>query len=131
MRNGVHPAWINLITGEIYIGSAIDGRKRLKQYSTSTHLNRNRLIYNSLKKYGHSNFRLGIIKVIGDTSNVSVKTQLEHEQFYLDIIFSDSNITHLNLAVTRGSTLGFKHSDKFREDRSGFKNPMYGREYSA
>lgn len=59
---------------------------------------------------------------------------LEREQFYLNILFNqkkeNSSLAILNLAPTAGNTLGFKHSEKFKLNRSAELNPMYGKEFS-
>lgn len=122
--------WTNLITGRVYVGSGIDGASRLSQYWTPSQLNRNRPINNSLRKYGHANFSLGIIEVLGPSNIISAKALLEREQIYLNIIFIQDKSLVLNLAITAGSTLGFKHSKEFRDNRSGSKNPMHNREKS-
>lgn len=124
--------WINLITGETYVGSRINGRERLSHYYTPSHLRRNRRIYNSIKKYGHSNFAVGILEIIktSDKSPVDRKYVLSREQFYLDILLNSPLYVRLNLAPTAGNTSGFKHTEEFKDSRKGKGNPMYGHEYS-
>jgi hypothetical protein len=64
---------------------------------------------------------------------------LKREQFYLDILFKAQvpvpaqkvNYSYLNLAPTAGNTLGLKHSDKFKLNRSGKLNPMFGGVFSS
>lgn len=53
---------------------------------------------------------------------------LAREQYYLDIIFKENQNTllFLNKAPIAGSTLGFKHSSEFKNNRTGKLNPMYG-----
>lgn len=122
--------WINLITGEIYVGSAINGRTRLNHYSSPSQLKRNRRIYNSIRKYGHHNFILAIIEVIGESDSVSTDQLLRREQYYLDIVFTLPKTSYLNLRPTAGSTQGFEHTEEFKKNRTGNKNPMHGRDYS-
>jgi len=60
---------------------------------------------------------------------------LEREQFYLDILFKQAqevnySLFRLNLSPTAGNTLGFKHSDDFKLNRSSELNPMYGKIFS-
>jgi hypothetical protein len=55
---------------------------------------------------------------------------LEREQYYLDILFNEYKSFKLNLSPTAGNTLGFKHSEEFKLNRSGNLNPMYGRSFS-
>lgn len=122
--------WVNLITGQIYIGSAKESGNRLGDYWTPSYLRRNTPICNSLQYYGHANFALAIVEVLGDTKDVLKEDLLSREQIYLDILFSDDLLVQLNLAPIRGSTQGYKHTLEFRENRIGNKNPMHGREYS-
>ena len=112
--------WINLINGKIYIGSAWNGSTRLLSYWAPSVLNRNFPIYNSLLKYGHNNFMLIILEDLGATASVSKEYMLSREQFYLDVIFNDNTLSKLNLAPTAGNTLGFKHSNEFKLNRSPF-----------
>lgn len=123
--------WINLINGDIYVGSAWRGSTRLLSYWTPSTLNRNYLIYNSLKKYGHNNFSLVILEDLGVTGSVSKDYMLEREQFYLDILFNQYSLFKLNNSPTAGTTLGFKHKEDFKFNRSGKLNPMYGKTFSV
>jgi hypothetical protein len=81
--------WMNLINGKIYVGSAWNGSVRLLSYWTPSVLNRNLLIYNNLKKYGHNNFILIILEDLGSTGSVTKNFMLDREQFYLKILFSN------------------------------------------
>ena len=123
--------WMNLINGKIYVGSAWNGSVRLLSYWTPSVLKRNLLIYNNLKKYGHNNFMLIILEDLGSTGSVTKNFMLDREQFYLNILFSKYPQCGLNNSPTAGSTLGFKHTDKFKFNRSGKLNPMYGKIFST
>ncbi len=127
--------WINLINGDTYIGSAAKGSSRLLSYFLPSVLNRNLPIYNSLNSYGHNNFCLGILEDLTYqlkflNSQEARKTLLEKEQFYLDILFLTYPSIKLNLANVAGTTLGLKHSEQFRLNRTGKLNPMYGKVFS-
>ena len=122
--------WMNLINGKIYVGSAWNGSVRLLSYWTSSVLKRNFPIYNSLSKYGHNNFILIILEDLGHTGSVLKKYMLEREQFYIDILFSKYNTHKLNNSPSAGMTLGFKHDNDFKLNRSGHLNPMYGKTFS-
>jgi group I intron endonuclease len=124
--------WTNLITSQIYIGSASTGSTRLLSYFSPSVLSRNLPIYNSLKKYGHNNFCLAILEDLGSLrgNQVSKKSILEREQFYLDILFKNYLISKFNLSPTAGSNLGFKHHSKFKLNRKGSFNPMLGKTFS-
>ena len=123
--------WVNLITGEIYVGSRINGAERLGQYYMPSHLNRNRRIMNSIRKYSHSNFAVAILEIVtkADITPVDKAYLLEREQHYLNILFNSSLFAHLNLASKAGNTLGFKHTEDFRNNRKIRGNPMHGCEY--
>lgn len=89
--------WINLITGDTYVGSASKGTIRLLNYFYSSYLSRNLLICNSLRYYGHNNFCLGILEDLGHFSNVSKEDILKREQYYLNILFNKFASRKLNL----------------------------------
>jgi len=123
--------WFNLINSNIYIGSAWNGSIRLLSYWTPSVLKKNLPIYNSIVKYGYNNFCLGILEDLGPTGSVSKTYMLQREQYYLDIIFNSDYYLKLNLSPSAGTTLGFSHSEKFKLNRTGKLNPMYGREFSS
>lgn len=122
--------WTCLITGKIYIGSAINGASRISSYWFPSVLARNFPIYQSLLFYSHANHSLSILEDLGATHDVSKEMLLEREQHYLDILFLNYYYSAINLAVTAGNTLGIKHGPEFSAKRSGVNNPLYGREKS-
>jgi len=77
------------ITEEIYIGSGLQGGRRISSYFSPSVLKSTtrRQIYNSLIKYGHSNFSLIIIEVC-DLSLLTCleakkKAYLDRESYYI------------------------------------------------
>jgi group I intron endonuclease len=116
--------WVNLINGKTYVGSASDGASRLGSYWYPSILSRNYPIYNSLSKYSHYNFSLAILIDKGSSSEVSSSSLIESEQYYLDIMFNNHLSTTLNKSPTAATTFGYKHTIEFRNNRSGFGNPM-------
>ena len=78
--------WINLINGDMYVGCAWNGSKRLLSYWTPSVLKRNLPIYNSIKYYGHNNFILAILEDLGKTGTVTKNDMLVREQEYLNIM---------------------------------------------
>ena len=90
--------WCNLITGQIYVGSAWNGSTKLLSYWRPSVLKRNLPIYNSILLYCHNNFGLAILEDLGSTGSVSKSYMLEREQYYLDIIFINDNNLKLNLS---------------------------------
>ena len=86
------------------------------------------IIYQNILKYSHINFALGFIENLGPKTNILRDVLLEREQYYLDLLFKNytSNFI-LNRAPKAGSTLGFKHSKEFINNRKGKLNPMYNK----
>jgi len=123
--------WTNLINGHIYIGSASTGSTRLLNYFSPSILLKFLPIYNSLRKYGHTNFCLAILEDLGLFNQVPKKFILKREQYYLDILFKKYLDRKLNLFPTAGTTLGIKHSSNFKLNRKGSLNPMFGKTFSS
>lgn len=107
--------WNNLITGDSYVGSALNLTNRLSKYFSPIFLKRNILksksrINNSLLKYGYNNFSIDILEYC--EPNVLIK----REQYYLDTLNPEYNILK-----RAGSSLGYKHTKetllKFKERR--------------
>jgi len=143
--------WFNKITGKVYIGSAIDGSKRLSRYYMTSVLKVNSRIYKNIIKYGHSSFSVSILEVLGETKSVSKSDILSREQFYLDWAIKTYGLQVLNLLTKTNSSLGFQHTletkakiaksrlgrshsietkDKLRQRFSGEGNPFFGRKHT-
>ena len=122
--------WVNLINNKLYIGSASNGYNRIYNYLAPSSLNRKLPIHNSLKFYNYNNFCLAILDDLGPTLKINKEQLLKKEQFYLNIIFKNNKKQILNLSSTAGSTLGYKHSLKFKLNRTGKLNPMFGKNFS-
>lgn len=71
-----------------------------------------------------------ILEDLGATGYVTKEYMLEREQYYLDVLFSNYNKQKLNNSPSAGTTLGFKHTNNFKLNRSGELNPMYGKPFS-
>jgi group I intron endonuclease len=121
--------WTHKESGKIYIGSAFNLSKRLKDYYSSYYLKRsNYYICNALIYYSHSDFSLSILEYI-DILNLSEDKAknliLEREQNYLDLLQPEFNILK-----KAGSSLGFKHSNeslaKMSIAKKGENHPMFG-----
>jgi len=125
--------WTHIESGKIYIGSAFDLSKRLKNYFNKSYLNRSKTIYiyNAILAHGHSAFTLFILEYI-DISNLSKedarKLILEREQYYLDKMFlTEPKPESYNLLKTAGSLLGYKHSPESLAKFTGENHPMFGK----
>jgi len=93
----------------MYVGSAVDLSKRLKDYYSSNYLKRtNYYICNAIIHHTHSAFSLAILEYIR-ISNKSIDEAkaliLEREQHYIDSLMPEYNILK-----TAGSSLGYKHT---------------------
>lgn len=99
-KSGIY-CWVNNISKNTYVGSAIDLSNRLNRYYHKSELTKKsaRPINLALLKYGHSNFTLEILEYC------SKDNLLERENYYLDTLKPEYNI--LKFAY---SMLGYKHS---------------------
>jgi group I intron endonuclease len=120
--------WTNLVSGNSYIGSAVDQSGRFSQYYSyklmETYLeDRKSVIYSALLKHGYSNFKLEILEYC-DPTNV-----IEREQHYID-----GQQPEYNILKTAGSRLGSIHTGETKiimsNNRIGGKNPMFGKTHS-
>jgi len=114
-KTGIY-MWTHNLSGKIYIGSAVDLSKRLKNYYfISTLKTWDNYISRALITHGYSTFSLSILEFI-DISNLSLeeskKLILEREQYYLDIIFSVDEPNSYNILKVAGSLLGYKHTEE-------------------
>lgn len=95
--------FINLLTGESYVGSSINLSNRLRQYYTYSFISSSArgksIVFSSILKYGYSNFSIIILEYC------EMKDCISREQFYIDGIKPPMNI--LKVA---GSSLGYKHT---------------------
>lgn len=101
-----------------YIGSTCNIAERITQHRHCANNNNNACpkFYNSVRKHGWLNFRLGVIEYI-DVYKLNVNNKqekrraiLNREQYYLDEI----NPT-LNINKIAGSMLGYKHTEEMRK----------------
>ena len=108
-KSGVY-RWLNLLTGKSYIGSSVNLTKRFYDYYNLSHLDKrkkNSIIYSSLLKNGHSNFKLEILEYC-DKSIVR-----EKEINYIILLKPEYNILN-------NEGLGYTHSEE------GYKStPVY------
>lgn len=123
-KSGVY-RWINLETGESYVGSSSNLSKRLRVYFSESGIEKlltisTSRILRALLKYGYSGFRLEILE------HCDPDKCLEREQYYLDSINPEYNILK-----KAGSPLGYKHTietiAKIALAHKGEKNAMFGK----
>jgi len=117
----------NLVNGHIYVGSAVDFRKRWSVHKC--YLNKNKHhsphLQNAWNLYGSEKFEFTELEVVSD-----VDILLEREQFYIDTLQPEYNV--LSIA---GNSLGYKHteesivkmSQQLQGKMSGKNHPMWGK----
>nr|AYU58491.1 GIY-YIG endonuclease [Hirsutella rhossiliensis] len=106
----------NNVNGKQYVGSGKDLSKRLATYSFPSRLVDSRYIYNSILKYGHGNFSIVILYVLGNTGTFTKKNIVHKEQQYINLCKPI-----LNLNPRAGSSMGFKHSEESKRLISEFR----------
>jgi group I intron endonuclease len=133
-KSGIY-MWTNKITGDIYIGQAVDLANRLKSYFHQNYLEKNKsfLISRALMKYGHSSFSLTILEYC-DKSELN-----EREQYYLDNLEPDYNILK-NAASFLGYTFteeakakiskALKGINRSEETKELMREKAFGRKHS-
>lgn len=95
--------WYNVITDKLYIGSAINLNKRLRDYFSYKYLEKERLRSNSLivkalLKYDYSNFILYILEYC------NTNELIKREQHFIDTLRPEYNI-----CIVANSRLGIRH----------------------
>lgn len=122
-KSGIYK-WENKISGEFYIGSAVDLNKRMSEYyrqSYITHPSRGKsIICYALVKYNYNNFNLSILEYC------SKDKLIEREQYYLDLLNPTYNI--LKYAY---SSEGYKHTLEAIKKMSLAKKGKYIKEQNS
>ena len=101
-------------TGKIYIGSAINLRRRWQLHLIGLRSGRhvNRHLQNAWIKYGEASFQFEVVEF------TEPSTLLNREQYWLDKTKAYARCNGFNLYKIAGSPLGSKHSDATREKMS-------------
>lgn len=122
-NNTIIYMWFNKVTGEVYIGSAWYGNKRLSSYYWSSVLNstppKKSRIYNSLLKYGHSNFSLAILEICDLNGPIDKRFYLE--TFYITWGINVYGNKVLNVLIEGGSSLAYIHTPESKLKMSELK----------
>jgi group I intron endonuclease len=97
----------NLINGKIYIGSALNLRRRFISYEAEVkNPNKNRGIIRAIRKYGFNNLEFSVLEKIDNSALL-----IEREQFWLDQL-KPFGRNGYNMAKFAGSNLGVPLSEE-------------------
>ena len=104
--------------GKIYIGSAVNIRKRKNSHFHNLKNKKHHSIYlqRHFNKYGKTNLQFSILEFCAK------EKLIEREQFYIDTLKPIFNFCKI-----AGSTLGIIRSEKSKQKMRGENNPNYGK----
>ncbi len=107
-KSGIYVIW-NTINGKEYVGSAVSlyGRCHTHKSQLSDGTHSNKKLLRSYKKYGDEYFVFDIIELCGKDCLI------EREQFWID-----TKNPFFNICKIAGNTLGFRLSNKAKEEMS-------------
>lgn len=101
---------LNLITGDIYIGSAITGKMPNRFHKHLFGLSGSKIVAATILKYGLENFAFIVVKTIPKViTKEENKELLDFEDHYLSTLKPVYNI-----ALKAGNSLGVKHTEDTR-----------------
>ncbi len=109
------------IDGSLYIGSALNLRKRRTHHVHLLRNNKHYSIYlqNIYNKYGEENLSFQIIEIVSGFDNYSLSNNLIlREQFYISLLKPNFN-TIMDIKV---HNIGFKHKESTIEKLKSFKH---------
>jgi group I intron endonuclease len=121
----------NNINHKIYIGSAVNLRKRYNGHSSTLILNKseNGRLQNFVNKYGIDKLSFNLIEIVENKEKL-----IEREQFYLDLFKSYNREIGFNISPTAGNILGVKmpqsHKDATSKRMRG-TTMMLGKKHNA
>lgn len=109
----------NLINKKIYIGSAVNisQRKSVHFYDLKNNWHSSIKLQRSFNKHGENNFKFEIIEEVANVKNL-----IKREQYYLNkFLFANENDDRFiklgyNICREAGSSLGYKHTDVWKEE---------------
>ncbi len=115
---------LNKINGKVYIGSALEFRKRknLHYKNLKDNKHHSRYLQNSFNKYGEENFEFIILQ-----RNLNREELLKNEQFWINLYEAANQDFGYNMTKVAGSRLGLKNSE-YHNQR--IKETWLGRKHS-
>ena len=92
----------NLVNGKIYIGSAVNLRKRMHKHSSNLRHNKhcNIKLQNAYNKYGKDNLVFEVVELVPNKEQL-----LDREQYYIDTLNTVNE--GYNICPIAGNTMGF------------------------
>ena len=97
----------NLINGKVYVGSAVNLRKRMHKHLSSLRHNKhcNIKLQNAYNKYGEDNFVFEIIELVPNKEQL-----LDREQYFINTL----NVVNegYNICPVAGNTMGVFHTEE-------------------
>lgn len=123
----------NIINNKVYIGSAVDIRKRWFHHKNDLRKNKHHSSYlqKSWKKYGEKSFKFFIVEICKKCDDDFLKSK---EQKWMDLTKCYERVFGYNLATKSDRCTGVKHSEETKriwsEQRKGEKNGMFGKKHS-
>ncbi len=127
MSSGVY-CITNAVNGKVYVGSAVDLRRRWKDHRSKliSGSHRNRYLAASWQKYGADAFVFEVLE------HVEPEALVVREQFWIDALHACRRGSGYNLSPTAGSVLGFRFTDEQRANVSaGLKGKRKSAEHRA
>lgn len=115
-RPGIY-CFVNATNGNTYVGSAKNLRIRLKGHYLGTRSNL--ILQKAISKYGISQFYFVVLEYC------EIEDLIKREQYYIDQLNPIYNI--LKVA---GSSLGYRHTEEYKELFSGEKHPFFGKTHT-
>lgn len=102
----------NLVNGKVYIGSAVNLKKRIyrHQYELKKNKHTNDYLQKAWDKYGEENFSFEVIEIIDAKDSL-----IEREQLWLDKFESYKRKNGYNICPIAGSSLGTRHSEETKK----------------
>lgn len=113
-KSGVYAIY-NILTGKIYIGSAINLHRRLVDHIYFLNLDKHHsiLLQRSWNKYGSQAFEFYVLEYVKNKDCL-----VDEEQYWMDLNDSSNPKLGYNISPTAGSCLGIKHTEEVKTARS-------------
>lgn len=106
---------LNSSTGKVYVGSAVNIRKRWTEHKRTLRigLHCNILLQRAWTKHGDADFTFSILEGVDERRNL-----VSREQYWLDLLAASDPAKGYNLCSVAGSQLGAKRTPEQREKMS-------------